>query len=810
MESFPANRSFLVAVVFAILALSAQVYGEIQVRPATVVLAGPEAAQQLLVLEKSKEGQPTDLTRTVSYRLSRSDIAVVNQGGLVRPLAEGQAQLLIRHQDRQIVVPVQVKGLEEPVPVSFRHEVLPILTKARCNSSGCHGKAEGQNGFKLSVFSFDPAADYGALVKESRGRRVSPAAPDHSLMLLKMTGRVPHGGGRKLEPDSDHYRRVRRWISEGARFTTEGDSLRRFVGIEVDPRQIVLSAGQSQQVRVTALDAAGNRYCVTQLAEYESNADSIATVDGQGLVRSDDVPGEVVILVRYLSLVTHCQVTNPRLDVHFARPPEPTLIDGHVWDKLARLGVAPSDLADDGTFLRRVFLDSIGTLPTAEEARQFLEDPSSDKRSRLIDQLLSRDEYADYWAMRWLDILRADQLKITPQGTVAMQRWLRSAFAENRPYDQMARELLTVQGNTSTEGPGSFYKILKKPDEVARSFSQLLLGVRIECAQCHHHPSEKWSQEDYVGLAGFFTGVTLKTLPGGAKSIVSRGGENLKHPRTGEPVSARALGAEAADFSSVADRRVVLADWMTAPKNPYFARAIANRLWAHYFSRGLIEPIDDIRDTNPATNEPLMDALATHMGEVNYDLQRFTRTLLHSRVYQLSASPNSSNEKDFQNFSHASYKALPAEVLLDAICQSAGVTEKFNGWPDGYRSIQIWDNRMPSYFFRIFGRPARTTVCECERSNQPSIAQALHLLNSPEIMEKIGSRRGRARKLAESELSDREIIDELYLATLSRFPAEEEQQLMLQAFSGGGSGRHAAVEDILWTLLNSKEFLYNH
>jgi hypothetical protein len=412
--------------------------------------------------------------------------------------------------------------------------------------------------------------------------------------------------------------------------------------------------------------------------------------------------------------------------------------------------------------------------------------------------------------MQWLDILRADQLKITPQGAVAMQRWLKRQFAENRPFDRLARDLITVQGNTAVEGPGSFYKILPKPDEAARSISQLLLGVRIECAQCHHHPSERWTQADYVGFAGFFTGVKLKKLPNGLQAIVSQGGKDLPHPRTGEPVAARALGSEPADFTSVSDRRQILADWMTSKDNPFFAKAIANRLWAHYLGRGLIEPIDDIRDTNPATNEALMQALSDHIRKVNFDLKAFTRTLLQSRVYQLSAMTNASNENDQQNFSHAFYKVLPAEVLLDAISQSTGVPEKFNGWPNGYRAIQVWDNRMPSYFFRIFGRPVRASVCECERSSEPSIAQALHLLNAPEIGAKIGRRSGRVRRLATSDRSPVEIIRELYLSTLSRLPTGKEEQLMLQAFAASGTNRRAAAEDVLWALLNSKEFVFNH
>jgi len=527
------------------------------------------------------------------------------------------------------------------------------------------------------------------------------------------------------------------------------------------------------------------------------------------LIQAANIPGAAAVLVRYLGHVAVCRITIPRPGVKFVRPPEANFIDRLTWDKLERLGIAPSELCDDATFLRRVYLDVIGTLPTIDEARAFLADAAPDKRASLIDRVLAREEYADYWTMRWSDMLRVDKDRVTVPGAVAMTRWLHRQFAENRPYDQFAREVVMAQGSIGSEGPASFYRVLDTPEALARSISQLFLGVRIECAQCHHHPAEKWSQDDYFALAGFFTGVTRKNLPTGRMAIVSRGGTDLPHPRTGQTVPARALGAPPADFSSTPDRRAVLAQWMTAPDNPFFAATISNRLWAHYFGRGLVEPIDDLRATNPATNEPLLAALSNHMREVRFDLKAFTRTLLNSRVYQLSSRTNESNASDEQNFSHAAWKALPAEVLLDAIGQATESIEKFNGWPEGYRAIQIWDNRMPSYFFRIFGRPVRASVCECERSNEPSVSQALHLMNSPEIADKLRDRRGRVERLARSTLTSDEIIDELCLAALARLPDPRERGVLSKALADQAD-RREAIEDLLWTLLNSKEFLHNH
>lgn len=779
---------------------------ELRVTPASIQIDRPEDSLQLLVTEIDGVAL-RDVTRSVQYELKPPQIATIDSDGLIHPRAEGTAQLVVRSAGIEIIVPVTVTGLSNPTPVSFQHEIQPILTKARCNSGGCHGKAEGQNGFKLSLLGFDNGFDHDALTKEAKGRRLSITSPETSLILRKGTAEAPHGGGRKIEPGSPQYKRLLRWIASGAPATVANEH--QVVSIQVEPAELQMTPAGTQQLRVWAIDDAGQRRCATVESDYISNAPHICDSNARGLLQAGEIPGEAAILVRYLGHVTVCRVTMPRPSSHFVRPAESNFIDHHVWNKLTKLGIAPSELIDDATFQRRVFLDVIGTLPTAEEARRFLADTAADKRPKLVESLLQRPEYAEYWAMKWSDLLKADKLKITPQGTVGLTRWLRTQFAANRPYDQMVQEILVAQGPIQAESPAAFFKTLDSPEVTSRAVSQLFLGVRIECAQCHHHPSERWSQDDYAGLAGFFSGTSLKKLPDGTESVVARTGTDQKHPRTGEVVPARALGSAPADFRTGSDRRQVLAAWMTAPDNPFFARAIANRMWAHYFGRGLVEPIDDMRVTNPATNEPLLNALEAHLREVKYDLKAFTRTLVNSRVYQLGPATDA-NRDDRQHFSHARPKTVPAEVLLDAISQTTGVPEKFNGWPEGVRSIQVWDNRMPSYFFRIFGRPVRATVCECERSNEPSISQALHLLNSPEVNAKISHRHGIARKLAESSLSDDQITDEITLGTLGRYPTDEERKLMRTAFEAAAGNRRVAVEDILWSVLNTKEFLYNH
>ena len=775
------------------------------VSPKVVQLVGPEASEQLLILDRS--GKVTrDITRSAKIQLGRAGVIYIDSNGRVSPIKEGKTEIHIRQGNSSLRVPVEVTGLARPIPVSFRHQIIPILSKAGCNSGGCHGKAEGQNGFKLSVFGFDPSADHRALANQSRGRRLSLGSPAQSLLLLKATGDMPHGGGRKVVKGSLWYRQIARWIGEGAQLANE--QVFDTTSIEVEPREVIISPGSKLQLRVTARDKKGNLRSVTAEAEYKSNSEPICEVDHNGLISAADIPGEVGILVRFMGHVAVCRVTLPRQGIEFKRPPEHNFVDRLVWNKLQRLGIKPSPLASDAVFLRRVHLDVIGALPTVAEAKRFLADKRPDKRKRLIDQLLSRNEYADYWAMRWADILQIDKNIVTPQGAVAMTRWLRKQFKQNRPYDEFVRSVVMARGNILVESPAAFYRVHNSPEKAGRSISQVFLGIRIECAQCHHHPFEKWSQRDYYAFAGFFTGVNRLSAPGGGTKILSAGGSNLKHPRTGKVVEPAGLGAPTAKFEPNADRRTRLASWMTSAKNPFVARTIANRLWAHYLGRGLVEPVDDMRATNPATNEPLLDALAQHLINTKFDLHQLTRAILNSRVYQLSSGTNPTNARDEQNYSHSLFKALPAEVLLDAICHATQVPEKFNGWPVGYRAIQVWDNHMPSYFFRVFGKPARVTVCECERGNEPSMAQALHLLNAPETAAKLHSRFGRVARLSATNKRPVEIINALYLAALSRFPLPAESKLMLTAFEG--ASRRQAAEDVMWTLLNTKEFLYNH
>lgn len=698
---------------------------------------------------------------------------------------------------------------DAPRRFNFENDIVPILSRFGCNASGCHGKAEGQNGFKLSVFGFDPAADYAALTQEGRGRRVLASFPDRSLVLAKASGGMPHGGGVRIVRGSDEYRTLRDWIAAGLPFGSPDDP--RVVAIEVAPRERELQAGEKQPLSVTATFSDGRTVEVTRHAKFQSNHEGLASVDETGLVTAGQVPGDAAVMASYMGQVDVFRVLIPQSEPieAFVQPPEKNFIDGLVYRKLRKLRVRPSEPADDADFLRRAFLDIIGTLPSADEARNFLRDGRSDKRIRLVDQLLQRPEYADFWALKWSDVLRVDRQALGHKRAYSYYRWIRDSIAANVPYDRFCREIVAAEGPLSEAPAAAFYKAVTKPGEMAGVVSQVFLGVRIECAQCHHHPFDRWGQHDYLGMQAFFAQVSFKGA-GGSESLVAGNAAATVHPRTGAAVHAHALAMAEPQADPDGDRRRALAAWMTAPENPWFARNLVNRVWAHFLGRGLVEPVDDVRLTNPPTNPDLLDALARHFVESKFDLRDLIRTITASQAYQLSSVPNASNARDEQNYSRALLKPLGAEVLLDAVCQTTGVPEKFQGLPPGTRAIALWDSQTPHYFLKLFGRPTRTTACECERTSEPSVAQVLHALNSPELHEKLSHAGGRLARLTAGISDDAVLAEELYLTFYSRFPSPAERATVLEYLGGHRSNRAQAVEDLAWSMLNTVEFLFNH
>jgi hypothetical protein len=787
------------------------------VEPGRVVLRNADESAQVLATLERADGSRLDVTRSATFRSSEPAVARVEDGRIM-PAGDGTARVEIVIKDPasgsmfKESVPVVVRDFGVERPLNFTNDIEPVLTKFGCNAGGCHGKATGQNGFKLSLLGFDPEADHDALVKEGRGRRIFPAAPRVSLLLTKPTGQSPHGGGRKFDTQSAAYKLLLRWVAQGAPFGKRDDPT--VTRIAVSPASPTMDRASRQQVRVVAHYSDGSEQDVTRAAEYKSQQPDILTVDPTGLVATLDATGEGTIMVRYMG-----QVDVSRVSVPFGKTPpdsayahfQPTgFIDELVLKKWRKLGLAPSPICTDEEFIRRASLDAIGTLPTPDEVRQFLAETSPEKRSQLVDRLLDRNEYASYWAIQWGDLLRnkrryGDGYK---RGTFAFAAWIRDAFVKNMPYDQFVRGILTAQGDVSDTPPVVWYREVRNVTHQVNDTSQLFLGTRIQCANCHHHPYEKWSQDDYWGFAAHFARLGQKQgAVANESAIFVRKDGGMNQPRTGRSMKPKPLGAPETDFVRGEDPRQKLVDWMTAPDNPYFAKAIANRTWAHFLGVGLVEAVDDMRVTNPPSNPALLDALARDFVAHKFDIKHLIRAIMTSRTYQLSAAPTSHNEKDRQNYARYFPRRLPAEVLSDAVDAATGSPERFGGFPKGTRAIDLPDEAINSYFLDVFGRSQRETACECERSKAPNLAQVLHLMNSPETQNKIAN--GRVGQLINEKKSDEEIARELFLWAFSRMPRADELQSVLD-YVRTARERKPALEDVLWSLLSSKEFLFNH
>jgi len=781
-------------------------------------LRGRDQRRQLHVTAVMHDGRQIDYTRDVEWTISPPQLAEIDQTGLIIPQKDGVGELFAKTKfGVEARRPLQVSGMETSQPVSFRHQIVPIFTKLNCNGGGCHGKASGQNGFRLSLLGFYPEDDYEFLVYESRGRRLFPAAPAQSLLLLKGTGTVPHGGGSPLQVDSDEYRLLSRWIEQGMPYGSDDEPV--ITSIQCHPEQRVLGQDVSQQLTVVATYSDGHTEDVTRMALYEANVAEMAEATTTGLVTTGQLSGEVAIMARYQGQVATFRATIP-LGAAVENLPEPSnFIDQSVFSKLKQLGVPASQLADDATFLRRVSLDIAGQTPTADEVRQFLADTDPDKRARLINNLLDSTDYASFFANKWSLLLRNQKDREEDRlGVYQFYDWVWTSLYENKPYDQFVREILTADGSIDEHPPVAWYREVTTTDALVEDTAQLFLGVRIQCARCHHHPFEKWSQDDYYGLAAFFSRIGKKQLPG---NIANRNRERrifhnpgtatAVNPKSGNRMTPAGLGGEPLTLAPETDPRSALADWMAEPDNAFFARTLVNRYWKHFFGRGLVDPEDDMRATNPPSNPELLDQLASHFVKSNYDLKELVRVICNSKTYQLSTQPNEYNVQDRQNFSRYYPKRLGAEVLYDALHQVAGVEADLPGLPVGYSATELRDVSQAPYFMKVFGQPQADTACECERSQDASLAQSLHLLNSDTVQKKIASKEGRAAKLAaDTSRTDADKVTELYLWAFARSPRPEELQTAVDYVSKTEGETQAAYEDVIWALLNSKEFLFNH
>jgi hypothetical protein len=793
--------------------------------PSKIALKGSDAAQQLVCSASLSDGRLQDLTGAVHYAVVDSKIARVSASGRVIPLANGGTEIVASYADRSVRVPVSCTAVDVNLPINFGNQIVPIFTKVGCNSGGCHGKASGQNGFKLSLLGFEPEIDYNALVKEARGRRVFPAAPDYSLVLRKATGQLPHGGGKRMEVGSDEYKLIRRWIAAGCPVGLPEDPVVTRISIYPDYR--ILTRQNEQQIAAYAHYSDGSIEDITRRAQYESNDTEIAVVDTAGLVRTLGMSGEAAIMARYLGHVATFRATVP---LGAKTPPYEfaplTIVDQWTHRKWQHLGLVPSALCSDPQFIRRASLDITGTLPTPARVRSFVADTDPAKRSKLVDSLLETPEYSYYFANKWADILRVKRRgeAVRAYGTFSFHRWIQSAIAQDMPYDQFVRAILTASGDELTHPTTVWYKELQQPEQFVDDLAQVFLGLRLACAQCHHHPYEKWSQDDYWGLAAFFGRVGRKTIPlvGGFNnqqaqvlSIYTRPDGNVINKRTNKPALPKPLDGTPLEVSSDEDPRERLVDWLVDAKNPFFARAVANRYWAHFFGRGIVDPLDDMRVTNPPSNPDLLDALAHELVEHGYSLKHLIRTICESRTYQLSSTPNEFNQQDKQNYARYYPKRLSAEVLFDAVCQITDSPTPFGGLPQDqhapHRALMLPDESFTSYFLDVFGRPQRISACECERVNEANLAQALHLLNSDEVQGKLSRKGGRADALASpnDKRSDAEKVEELFLWAFAHKPAPAQLATALAHIAKHHKNRKVAYENILWALLNTKEFVFN-
>ncbi len=786
------------------------------IEPETTVLRGSRSASQVVVTGHYADGSTRDLTHVAKWASEHPDVLGVEPGGDLRPRGDGHDEVVAQVGSLEARLLVEVRDTATAFPTQFEHEVLPALTKAGCNQGACHGTPTGKNGFRLSLRGYDPSLDYRTLAREADARRTNRLAPDQSLILLKGSGAIPHQGGQRFTPSSLPYQILRSWVIEGLQ--PEPQNSPALDRIEVTPTSRVLRApAASQQIVVRAHFTDGSVRDVTRLARYAASDETLVDVDSFGVARRKR-RGEVTVLVHFETQVATSRLVfvDPATGFVWVDPPTNNFIDSCLFEKHKLLQINPSGLADDAMFARRVYLDVIGIPPTPDELRAFLADTHADRRARLIDSLLARPEYVDFWTLKWSDRLGCNQRFTGLKGAYSYHRWIHDQVASNAPFDQFVRALVTSKGSNYTNPPASFYRRIRSPDEAAESVSQLFLGVRLQCAKCHNHVAERWTQNDYYGFAAFFSQVRYKKGPqyfalyDKEETVFIDPSGEVVQPRTGEKMAAKALLSPAAPVAEGEDRREALADWLVSPVNPFFAKAAVNRIWFHLFGRGIVDPVDDMRESNPPASAELLQALADDFVSHKFDVKHTIKTILNSRVYQLSSEPNATNADDARYFSHATVRLLSAEQLLDAVSGVTEVNERLFHLPAGTRAAQIPDGELSMPFLRTFGQPLRSVACECERGNDTTLEQALQLVGGRTIHDKINAQENCIGRLLKAGADNSRVIEELFLATLGRYPSHDERALALARFSDPQVTRRGAAEDLLWSLFNHPEFLFQH
>jgi hypothetical protein len=808
--------------VVGLLLLCASVYaGSLKVLPDSAILRGGEARHQFIA-ESSTGDRQQDMTASAHWVSSNPAVAKVDAAGMVTPVSDGDATITAEAAGDKSSARVHVVSNKDPYIWTFKNDVLPVMTKVGCNQGACHGALSGKGGFKLTLRGYDPDADYDTLTRQSLGRRVLLSDPSHSLMLLKPTMAIGHGGGQRFKTDSQEYRIISQWIAAGAPAPKETDPT--VVSLEVFPAKATLRINDRQQLVVRAKYTDGDVRDVTRWVKFSSSEEAIASVDDLGHVKMNG-PGEAAITLWYQSRVSYA-----RLGVPFDNKVDPAVysqfdrhnyIDDFVVDKLKALNIAPSKPADDATFLRRAYLDAAGILPTSEEVETFLADKSPGKRGKLIDRLLERDEYVDYWSYKWSDLLLVSSRKLAPNAMWSFYNWIRASVKNDKPWNTMVNEIFTGTGDTLQNGALNYFVIHKDPIDLTENATLAFMGQRLTCARCHNHPLEKWTQKQYFQMANIFSRVGLKSgNQAGDMVVFSKVSGDIDHPRLLKPLAPTPLDGRPMALDSPEDRRLPFAKWLTSPDNHMFARAMVNRVWANFMGRGLVDPVDDVRATNPASNEDLFAAVSKDFVDHGYDIKRLIRTIMNSETYQLSAEANATNQNDNKYYSKYIVKRLPAEVLLDAMSQVTQVPTRFDNYPGNIRAQQLPDVRVKSEFLTSFGRPARITCDAAERSQAPSIAQALHVINGDTLNKKLSSPDGFPALAVKLGMSDSRLLETVFLSAYSRYPSETEKQTMVDLLQKARvtsgpvalqtDARRKAVEDMMWAMLSSKEFLFNY
>ena len=783
----------------------------VSVYPAEIELSTSRDRQSFVVQATAPDGVTRDVTDEAAVELPMA--LVHRKGNVLTPKADGRADMVVTYRGRLIRVPVEVKQAATDRPISFKLDVMPVFMRAGCNTGACHGAARGKDGFRLSLFGFDPDGDWFRLTREMSGRRISVAIPEECLLIEKSTGAVQHSGGERFAAKSELYDTVLRWLAAGA--PKDPADVATPVAVEFFPPKLVLEGeGATQRMTVRAKYSDGTDRDVTSLARYMTSNDVSARIDDDGLVTAGK-RGEAYVFARFATFTVGAQaIVIPKGEKYFwTNVPEQNYIDSLVFAKLKNLRMLPSERCGDETFLRRAFLDVVGILPSREDYDKFMTDGAPDKREKLIDELLSRKEFSELWVMKWAELLQIrtdDNRQVSYKTALGYFNWLQSRVEDNVPFNIMIQELLSASGGTFNLPATTYYQIERDTLKISENTAQIFMGMRIQCAQCHNHPFDRWTMDDYYSFAAFFSQIGRKNAEDPRERIVFDKGEgDVKHPVGGRTMAPKFLGGAVPDVKGK-DRRQVLAEWIASPENPYFARNLANLVWAHFFGKGIIDPVDDVRVSNPASNPELLDSLAKKFTSYKYDFKKLVRDICTSRTYQLSTQSNATNESDTRNFAKGPIRRIRAEVLLDIISEVTDTPNKFKGLPLGARAVQIADGKTSNYFLTTFGRATRETVCSCEVKMEPNLSQALHQLNGDTVNARIvqGSL---VKKLMDGGKKAPEVLDELYIRCLGRKPQEAElKKLLPQIEAPDRKVVQQNLEDVFWALLIANEFIFNH